>query len=167
MKKIEKRKRGIPYLDSIDLEILEFLDEPNYKENKNGWGVLDIVDKLEIKHNNLKPHIDKLLKLNLIVMIDMSNYISKGKNVMQEKKVGLSTIKANNDYWKDNVADFEKDKEEIKEVNKENDYFNAIIKCLQNIRKIFYEKENEEYLEMDLRKTETKERLLERKKNTK
>ncbi len=30
--------------------------------------------KLDIQHNNLKPHIDKLLKLNLICVVDLSSY---------------------------------------------------------------------------------------------
>jgi len=156
----EKRKRGVPYLDSVDLEILEFLDTPNYSANKNGWGVLDVVKKLEIQHNNLKPHIDKLLKLNLICVVDLSSYKTKGKKVIENKKVGLSSVRARNDYWFENYADFEGEKEYLEEAKQENEYFKFVLKCLRDIRSYFYNKENEEYLNIDLRELETQERLL-------
>jgi len=156
----EKRKRGVPYLDSVDLEILEFLDTPNYSANKNGWAVLDVVKKLDIQHNNLKPHIDKLLKLNLICVVDLSSYKQRGKKLIENKKVGLSSVRARNDNWFENYADFEGEKEYIEEAKKENEYFKVVLKCLRDIRSYFYNKENEEYLELDLRSKETQDRLL-------
>ena len=126
----EKRKRGVPYLDSVDLEILEFLDTPNYHTNKNGWAVLDVVKKLDIQHNNLKPHIDKLLKLNLICVVDLSSYKVKVKKVIENKKVGLSSVRARNDYWFDNYADLDADKEYIEEAK---EYKYCIILILQHV----------------------------------
>ena len=108
MKK-ENRKRGIIYFDSIDLEILELLDTPN-KVNSIGWGVLEIVDRLNISHISLKPHIDKLLRLKLICTVDLSRYDIKSKKVIEKKKVGLATVKARNEYWYNNYVDFEDEK---------------------------------------------------------
>jgi len=155
----EKRKRGVPYLDSVDLEILEFLDTPNYHYNKYGWGVLDIVKKLNIQHNNLKPHIDKLLKLNLICVVDLSNYKQKGKKLIENKKVGLSSVRARNDFWLDDASELEITKEDIEEGKQENEYFKFVLKCLRDIRSYFYNKENEDYLNLDLRSKETQDAL--------
>ncbi len=155
--KIEKRKRGVPYLGSIDLEILEFLDTPNYIANKNGWAVLDVVEKMGIQHNNLKPHIDKLLKLKLIVVVDLSDYKHKGKRIIENKKVGLTSIKARNNFWLENYADFDGDEKYKEEAKKENEYFDFIISFFRDIKKYFYDKENEEFLKLDLRSKETQE----------
>lgn len=155
----EKRKRGVPYLDSVDLEILEFLDTPNYSANKNGWAVLDVVKKLNIQHNNLKPHIDKLLKLKLICVVDLSSYKQKGEKIIENKKVGLSSVRSRNDYWFENYADLEGEKEDIEVAKKENEYFKVVLKCLKDIRSYFYNKENEDYLELDLRSKETQDNL--------
>jgi len=54
-------QRASVLFDSIDLEILERLDKYN-----QGMGVLELATALKIKHKNLKPHIDKLRKLELI-----------------------------------------------------------------------------------------------------
>lgn len=155
----EKRKRGVPYLDNVDLEILEFLDTPNYSANTYGWGVLDIVNKLNIQHNNLKPHIDKLLRLNLICVVDKSSYRKKGKKIIENKKVGLISVRARNeDYIRDFEGDIEH-KDFIKEAKEESEYFKVILKCLRDIRSYFYNKENEDYLNLDLRSKETQDAL--------
>lgn len=150
----DKRKRGIPYFDNIDLEILEFLNKPNYTENREGWKVIDLVNELKITHVSLKPHIDKLLRLKLILTKDLSDYKQKGKIFIKNKKVGLTTIKASNNYYMDNIVEYE-DEDGIEEIKEENERFDNVIKLLQKIRKYFYDKEQEEYLGLDLRSKET------------
>jgi hypothetical protein len=157
----EKRKRGVPYLDSVDLEILELLDSPNWnvKKDLGGWSVLDIVEKLEIQHNNLKPHIDKLLKLNLICLKDLSEYKNRGEKNIKIKKVGLTSIRVLIDRWIEDDVMFMSDEELIK-AKADREYFKNVVKCLSDVRKYFWDKEQKDFLELDLRSIETQDRLL-------
>ncbi len=74
LKACNNMKRGIGerarvLFDEIDLKILELLNHPSpdYKNNRDKrYGILEIAGKLDLKHKNLKPHIDKLLRLELI-----------------------------------------------------------------------------------------------------
>ena len=150
MKK-ENRTRGIPYLDSIDLEILEFLDKPNYNLNRVGWSILDLAHNLNITHISLKPHIDKLLRLRLIVTVDISNKAN-------EVKVGLSTIKSANDYWISQIGLQELSEKERETISKEKYIYENIFDTLTEIRKIFYDKEKEKLLDIDLRKLESQDK---------
>ncbi len=50
--------------DSIDLKILETLSE-----TYDGIGVLDLAKKMNLTHQNLKKHLEKLLKARLIMTI--------------------------------------------------------------------------------------------------
>jgi hypothetical protein len=147
----EKRTRGIPYLDSIDLEILEFLDKPNYKLNNPGWGILDLVEGLNIKHISLKPHIDKLIRLNLIQLIEL-NY-GGGK-----KKIGLVTIRASNDFQSGVGWGYFSD-EAIERMKEENKRFENILNCLKKVRSMLYDVEKNKLLEIDLRKIETQDKF--------
>jgi len=58
-----KRKvgeRAEVLIDTIDLEILRILEYTSY-------GVLELAEKLKIQHKNLKPHLEKLIKSELII----------------------------------------------------------------------------------------------------
>ncbi len=71
--------------DSIDLEILNILNEDR---NNEGVGVLDLVNKLDIKHNSLKPHLDKLVTLNLIfVFKDENGKIRITSQIINNEKI--------------------------------------------------------------------------------
>lgn len=154
-----KRKRGVPYLDSMDLEILEFLDRLN-DPIQFGWSVLDIVKQLNIKHNNLKPHIDKLLNLNLICVVDITHYNAKGNKPNVNKKVGLSTVRAVNDFWLRDLVEQVEDKESIEEVKKEIENFKRVLKFLRSVRAYYYNIENKTQIDFDLRKATTQDRLI-------
>lgn len=65
-------------VDSIDLEILEYLDRHPHTS------VLDLAEKIDITHANLKKHIEKLSKSGLICPWE-----SYGTT-----RITLSTIKA-------------------------------------------------------------------------
>ena len=72
------KKRGVGnrahiYFDSIDLQILEFLDNPNHFTHEGGYSVLEVAEKLNINHKSLKPHIDKLLTIGLIEIMSLSS----------------------------------------------------------------------------------------------
>lgn len=66
MKKRTVGHRGTPLLDSIDLMILEKLEGASL-DIKKGIGVLQLGESLGIPHNNLKPHLEKLLNAELIL----------------------------------------------------------------------------------------------------
>ena len=138
-----KRSRGIPYFDNIDLEILEFLNIPNHSENSIGWSVLSLVDKLKITHISLKKHIDKLLRLKLICVDN------------RQDKIFLITIKEMNE----DLIFEELSNEQKKKIVNENTNFKIILNYLQQIKKLHYEKEQGELLDIDLRKTETQDRF--------
>ena len=59
----EKGKRAEVLFDSIDLQILKILNSAQL-----GIGVLDLVQRLNLKHKNLKPHLDKLIALGLVIV---------------------------------------------------------------------------------------------------
>ena len=63
---MEKRKvgeRAEILIDTIDLEILEYL-------NGAESGILELANYLNINHKNLKPHIEKLIRANLLSVLD-------------------------------------------------------------------------------------------------
>ena len=60
MSKRNVGERGRVLFDSIDLQILELLNGEKY------FGVLELTKSLRIKHKNLKPHLEKLMKANLV-----------------------------------------------------------------------------------------------------
>jgi len=138
----ETRKRGIIYFDSIDLEILEFINKPNYKENTDGWGVLEIANNLNISHISLKPHIDKLLRLELIHTITTTSKNEKPRTFL------LTTPPYN--YFVADMNDL--DKKELERIKKENEKFEIILSCLKKVRGLFYEEERNKLLYIDLRK---------------
>jgi hypothetical protein len=140
MVKEKTRSRGVVYLDSIDLEILEFLDKPNNNESVNGWGVLEIVKELNISHVSLKPHIDKLLRLDLITTITIGT----------EKSRTLLIIKPEYNSFMAEMGDV--NKKEYSEMKQEKERFEIIINFLRRIRKLFYEEQRNKLLYIDLRR---------------
>lgn len=65
-----KRKvgeRAIILFDSIDLDILKILNTA-WGEDRvyEGKGILELAKKLNLRHKNLKPHVTKLMALDLI-----------------------------------------------------------------------------------------------------
>jgi len=62
---MEKRKvgeRAEILVDSIDLQILEVLEN-----SEVGIGVLELAHRLNINHNSIKPHLEKLMRIKLIL----------------------------------------------------------------------------------------------------
>ena len=79
---MEKRKVGIRskiLFDEIDLRIIQLLNNP---KNNDGLGVLEIAKWFGVMHNNLKPHLDKLLSLGLILFSPNK----EGKSVLFSRK---------------------------------------------------------------------------------
>jgi len=131
--------------DSIDLEILEMLDKSN-----QGMGVLELATALKIKHKNLKPHIDKLRKLELIFIYkhtDNKIYLWTGMANMREN--------FDMDFW--SVCDTQK---EVDNLQKEIEEQEALLKYLKKVKTFEYETEMQKGLELDLRKGLTQDKLL-------
>lgn len=159
----KKRARGIPYFDSIDLEILQLLD--GYPRNKKYgiYGILDLADKLNISHISLKPHIDKLLDLELIRLIPFEDLPKDKRKEIDKKntsKVGVCSAKLINDNWLENVADFENknERDTIELVQKQNRMYDELLFQLEHIQKFVSKKRTEGLFEIDLRKLETREK---------
>ena len=66
-------------MDSIDLEILDILD----RYNQEDIGVLELAEKINLTHQNLKKHLEKLIRLDLVDPIT-----TKGSN-----KISLVTFR--------------------------------------------------------------------------
>lgn len=60
--------------DSIDLDILNIL-----KGLDNPIGVLDLGKKINLTHQNLKPHLEKLIKSDFIIAIVQKDKFPKNK----------------------------------------------------------------------------------------
>lgn len=91
-------ERAKVLFDSIDLAILELLDYSFI-----GLSVSELVSKLKIKHKNLKPHIDKLRKLELISLWNLGEKIILWTELAEIKRI-----------FDNNPEDFWETKEEIK-----------------------------------------------------
>ena len=138
-------QRANVLFDSIDLEILNMLDKSN-----QGMGVLELATSLGIKHKNLKPHIDKLRKLELIFIYknnDNKIYLWTGMANMRENFVM--------NFW--DVCDTQK---EVDALSKEIQEQEALIKYLKKVKNFEYETEMQKGLELDLRKGLTQDKLL-------
>lgn len=138
-------ERAETYFDSIDLQILEKLNYPkNINNSPEGLSVLELAETLKIKHKNLKPHIDKLLRLNLIFAY------KDDKN-----KLRLMTGSANVEYTFGGdvsvITDNLKEQEEIRNSLREEE---TILKYLKKVRELKREEDLKKEIEIDLRKKE-------------
>lgn len=137
-------ERAESYFDSIDLQILELLTTAqNERNNPEGYSVLDIADKLKVKHNSLKPHIDKLINLNLVFAYSDEN-----------KKLRLWTGIANMYYtWNNDFSSVANTLEEQKKYRKENEEQIAFIEYLKKVREIKRNENLKKQIDIDLRKS--------------
>lgn len=140
-------EKGSVLFDSIDLKILELLRK-RHNTTFGGLKVYEIAKELKIRHKSLKPHIDKLRSLNLIVP------------VASDKEVWLSTRSV---YWDELGSDLahEISKKALEEVNKELELEEKVFEILQKARTYYWNKKADKLLEMDLRKARTQENGLE------
>lgn len=137
-----KRKRGLPYLDSIDLEILEFLNKT--PKGHVGKGILEICKELKIAHVSAKPHLEKLFILGLLNIISDSEQKDK-----RRKKFGLVSSRIFNIHtWNKTkriakeVGTDIKDLELMKfHIDEENKYFENVLQLLRSTREYVSKKE--------------------------
>ncbi len=59
--------------DSIDLKILEILDNYYSKHQEKGMGILELTKRIKLTHQNLKTHLEKLIKTGVILTITFPN----------------------------------------------------------------------------------------------
>jgi hypothetical protein len=168
------KKRGVGnraeiYFDSIDLDILEFLNNPNRKTHEGGYSVIDIIDKLKINNKSLKPHIDKLLNLGLIHTTYM-NYAGNIKGNEDDKKynkkIGLTTsivsFKFLNDF--DYYVDYEINSKKYNKDKDEAEKLDLIIDLLKEVRDMYYREKSKDDIYIDLRSKETFNKFSKQKK---
>jgi hypothetical protein len=97
-----------------------------------------LANRLKIKHNSLKPHLDKLRFLDLVF-----TYKNSDDKVMLG--VGMENIKE--------LSEFEfGDKKEYEKSVKEAEHQQALVKYLEKIKSYLYDKEMNKLIEFDLRK---------------
>lgn len=106
-------------VDSIDLDILTTLNPYSYINI--GLGVLELAKKINLTHQNLKRHLEKLIKARLVLTLT-----SSGSN-----KISLVTPYYFHDYNGDNEEQIKKDVEE----------YEAILSFLKKMNNLDYEKE--------------------------
>lgn len=90
-------------VDSIDLDILTTLNPYSYNL---GLGVLELAEKINLTHQNLKRHLEKLIKARLVLTLT-----SSGSN-----KISLVTPYYFHDYNGDNEDQIKKDVEEYEAI---------------------------------------------------
>lgn len=66
-RKVGERARIL--FDDIDLKILRLLNNNSEHGYNVFYGIMELADKLFLKHKNLKPHIDKMIKLKLVSIV--------------------------------------------------------------------------------------------------
>ena len=130
--------------DSIDLKILETLSE-----TYDGIGVLDLAKKMNLTHQNLKKHLEKLLKARLIMTIKTTASTDK----TQVGKIKLHTVLSG--IMESYIDEFP---EEAKNLIKEREEFSATIKILKKISGLDYEKETLREIINELAKSKIKKK---------
>lgn len=108
-------------LDSIDLEILEKLNP--YSSNL-GLGVIELTKKINLTHQNLKKHLEKLIKAHLIIPLTQSN----------TNKISLVTPYLYRDW---DPADEEEDRKQREHIAE----YNVILSYLRKINNLDYASE--------------------------
>lgn len=132
-----KRKvgeRAISYLDSIDLSIIEILNH-----SQGGVSVLNLAERLQLKHKNLKPHIDKLMFLNIIFAFKDN-----------EGKTKIYTTMKNMDEL--SIIEFDDDEKEYSKALKQQEHDKALVNFLEKIRDYYYDIEMKKHIDIDLRR---------------
>jgi hypothetical protein len=159
-KRIKKRsvgERADIYFDSIDLQILTFLNKRNpasYKDNDYShyyYDIPELIKGLNIPYKNLKPHLDKLRNLKLV---EVFTTIENGTAVFTTPKLAFEYCKDECIYDnEENTKLYEKDKLKA-------EYFESVLSTLHNVSEFFYEKEKDKALnEFDLRTNKTRDKL--------
>ena len=133
--------RGRPLLDTTDLDILEWLYKASGKRNMEDQNITTLGKEIKVRHNNLKPHVDKLINLHLITVLSSE---VKGN---EKPDAWLVTPKDAFDFMNDNSEMFGKN--EIDRITAEYDYFQHVLRMLRLIKKGLNKKSN-----IDLRSKE-------------
>ena len=124
---------------------MELLDK-----DELGLRVLDIAEKLKVSHSNLKRHLDKLLKVELVVLYELVEPSNKKPKIFL-----ISPINMNEVY-----SDMEITKEHKELLTKREERYRKAIELLRDVRKIDVNKQMLDSLDMDLRKALTRARII-------
>lgn len=127
MKNKEKPGRKSKVLfDSIDLEILQYLDNEVYDDSQRGISVLDLTKAIGLTHQNLKIHLEKLLRAGLIMAIQNS----------KSTKIGLISP----ENYAHLLADLDLP-EEAEPFRKKLEDYRILLKFLKLVRGLDFERE--------------------------
>ena len=138
-------ERAEIYFDSIDLQILEKLTTAkNVNNSPEGYGILEIADALKIKHNSLKPHIDKLRKLDLI----FPYHDKEGKLRLWTDIARMEHI-YHNDFSMGGNRSLEEEKEERENIEKGK----TLLEYLKKVHDLIYQESMDKSVDIDFRKT--------------
>jgi len=155
---MKKKKRGVGikariYFDEIDLRILEALNTDSQLCHEGAYPVLILANTININRKSLQPHLEKLINLGLVDLVECS--FGKDKNL----SIGLTTPKIHFDFLESiNYYEDTSEQRYIKD-EKEVEYFETILEVLQNVRRMLYKQEKEQLLKIDLRSKETLEKF--------
>ena len=133
--------RGRPLLDTTDLDILEWLYKASGKRSIKDQNITTLGNEIKVRHNNLKPHVDKLINLNLISVLSSD---VKGN---EKPDAWLITPKDAFDFMRENSEMF--NKKDIEGIKDEYDYFLHVLHMLRKVKKGLDKKSN-----IDLRSKE-------------
>lgn len=132
--------------DSIDLEILEKVT------NKPNLGVLELTEEIGLTHQNLKQHLEKLMRAGLIVVGEVG--------VGKHGKIALMTSGSFlYEDWADTLRE-EGEFEEAEAIEEGIKEFAIVMKYLRKVGNLDYEKEKlkEIIKELKLKKKKSKKK---------
>jgi hypothetical protein len=159
------KKRGVGnraqiYFDSIDLEILEFLNHKNRRTMEGAYSILDLIEHIKINSKSLKPHIDKLLSLGLLETIPMSyagNIKGCEDDIKYDGKGGLTTPTISFNFYKDidYYMDSPENEEKFVEHEQKSKEFEKLLSDLRSVRAYYFREQQKKSIYIDLRSKET------------
>jgi len=130
--------------DSIDLEILKKLSG-----TYDGMGVLELSRDMNLTHQNLKKHLEKLLRVKLISTIKTT--ASADKEEVGKIKLNTALSKIYDDY-EDEFPEY------AEEIIKERDELSILTKFLKEVDNLNYPQETLKEIISELKKNKEKKK---------
>lgn len=165
---MEKRARGIRsriYFDQIDLQILHYLNEHNYKTIQGAYSVSELLENLKINSKTLKQHLDKLLLLKLILTTPLQYHNSDENNDV--KKYGLTTPNVLFEFLREIDQYSDLPDHYFNEDKKSSERFLEVLKLLEEVQSIYHEMDSKKSIDIDLRSKESLKKFENSKVNNK
>lgn len=97
---MENGKKATSLFDNIDLQMINIIMQYYNANNKlKGISVLDLANKIKINHNSLKPHLNKLISVGIIIPFRDSDdkVMLSVKNTLKEI-ISIEDFNNNDEY---------------------------------------------------------------------